>query len=93
MFALLPVGKLQHDGPLYVQPRYFVESGRGKEDLGSVVEVWALGAGRHDERVASIVFIEALYGPRASHAVAGHLVEVIRVVGVEPATTAPSVVL
>lgn len=81
VFALLAVDHFHQKRPLDVELRDLVQSRGWQDDLGAEVELRSLGAGSHDEGVASVVLVESLHdGPAA---VAGHVVEVVWVTGVE----------
>jgi hypothetical protein len=86
VLSLLAVDQLHQQRPLNVELGHLVK-GRGREDdLGSIVELRSFGSGCHDEGIASIVFVEALYD--GSSSMASHVVEVVRISGIIPAAKA-----
>jgi hypothetical protein len=86
MAPLLSVDQLHKQRPLYVELGHLVESGGWENNLGAVVELWSLSSRGHNERITSVVFVEALHN--GSSSMASHVVEVLRISGVIPAAKA-----
>lgn len=81
--ALFSIDHFHQQRPLHMQLGHLVQCRGRKDDFGAVVELWSFGPGGHDDRIASVVLVEALnnWSPAASH-----VVEVLRVGRVEPAS-------
>jgi hypothetical protein len=84
MTPFLAVDELHQQRPLHMKLGHLVERRGREKNLGTVVELWPLVAGSHDDGVASVVFVESLYN--RSSAVTRHVVEVIRVARIKVAS-------
>lgn len=86
LLALLAVDHLHEQGPLHVHLGDLIQRRGREDDLGAKVQLWSLGARGHDERITSVVLVEALHDGLS--AAASHVVEMVRVTGVEAAPKA-----